>query len=233
MYFISRCSPFCNYTTISEIFSLFFHWPVENKGSVKLSFLKSIHPSSLPDTELVALYKQSGDIGILSELYQRYMEQIYAVCLKYLKEPEIAKDAVMAIFEELIDKLKKHDVSYFRGWLYTVAKNHCLMQLRSQKQLPLESNPDFMQLADNLHPDGVFEKEENLNQLTKCIDALSSDQKQSVQLFYLQEKSYKEIAGLTNSDWNKVRSLIQNARRNLKNCMENNLANKDQDQVLE
>ncbi len=84
-----------------------------------------------------------------------------------------------------------------------------------------------MQLADNLHPDGIFEKEENLNQLSKCIDGLSADQKQSVQLFYLQEKSYKEIAGLTNSDWNKVRSLIQNARRNLKNCMENNLPNKD------
>jgi len=155
------------------------------------------------------------------------MEQIYAVCLKYLKEPETAKDAVMAIFEELVAKLKIHEVSYFRGWLYVVAKNHCLMQLRSQKQLPLEANLDFMQLTDNLHPDGVFEKEKNLNQLTKCIDSLSSDQKQSVQLFYLQEKSYKEIADLTNSDWNKVRSLIQNARRNLKNCMEINLANKD------
>jgi RNA polymerase sigma-70 factor (ECF subfamily) len=155
------------------------------------------------------------------------MEQIYAVCLKYLKDPETAKDAVMAIFEELIDKVKKHEISYFKGWVYMVAKNHCLMQLRSQKQMPLESNADFMQLADNPHPDGIFENEENLNQLTKCIDALSSDQKQSVQLFYLQEKSYKEIAGLTNSDWNKVRSLIQNARRNLKNCMESNLSNKD------
>jgi len=192
-----------------------------------LSFLKSKHPSSLPDTELVSLYKQTGDISILSELYQRYMEQIYVVCLKYLKDPETAKDAVMAIFEELIVKLKMHEVSYFRGWAYAVAKNHCLMQLRSQKQFPLESNPDFMQLADNLHPDGVFEKEENLNQLTRCIEALSSDQKQTVRLFYLEEKSYKEIAGLTHSDWNKVRSLIQNARRNLKNCMENHLTNKD------
>jgi RNA polymerase sigma factor (sigma-70 family) len=192
-----------------------------------LSFLKSIHSSSLPDTDLVTSYRQTGDISTLSELYQRYMEQIYAVCLKYLKDPETAKDAVMAIFEELIVKVKKHEISYFKGWVYMVAKNHCLMQLRSQKQFPLETNPDFMQLADNLHPDGIFEKEENLNQLTKCIDALSSDQKQSVQLFYLQEKSYKEIAGLTNSDWNKVRSLIQNARRNLKNCMENNLPNKD------
>ena len=155
------------------------------------------------------------------------MELLYAVCLKYLKDPETAKDAVMAIFEELIVKLRIHDVSYFRGWVYMVAKNHCLMQLRSQKQMPMEGIPDFMQLEDSLHPDGVFEKETHLNQLTKCIDALSSDQKQTVQLFYLQEKSYKEIAELTHSEWNTVRSLIQNARRNLKNCMENHLANKE------
>ena len=190
-------------------------------------FLKNKYPSSLPDSELVNQYKQTGDIRLLAELYQRYMDQIYAVCLKYLKETEISKDAVMAIFEELADKLRIHEVSYFRGWVYTVAKNHCLMQLRSQKKIPLESNPDFMYLTDNSHPDGVFEKEYNLNQLNRCIETLSADQKQTVELFYLQEKSYKEIAALTHSEWNKVRSLIQNARRNLKICMENHLINKE------
>ena len=188
-----------------------------------MSFLKSKHPSSLTDSELVDLYKQAGDLTVLSVLYQRYMEQLYAVCLKYLKEPETAKDAVMTIFEELIVKLRVHEVNYFRGWIYAVAKNHCLTHLRNQKKMPIDTNADFMQLEDILHPDGVFEKPENLNQLSRCIDSLSADQKQTVQLFYLQEKSYKEIAVLTQTDWNKVRSLIQNARRNLKNCMENNL----------
>jgi len=188
-----------------------------------LSFLKSKQPSSLTDSELVDQYKGAGDLTILSELYQRYMEQLYAVCLKYLKEPETAKDAVMTIFEELIVKLRVHEVNYFRGWIYAVAKNHCLTHLRNQKKMPIDTNADFMQLEDILHPDGVFEKPENLNQLSRCIDSLSADQKQTVQLFYLQEKSYKEIAILTQTDWNKVRSLIQNARRNLKNCMESNL----------
>ena len=188
-----------------------------------MSFLKSKQPSSLTDSELVDQYKGAGDLTILSELYQRYMEQLYAVCLKYLKEPETAKDAVMTIFEELIVKLRVHEVNYFRGWIYAVAKNHCLTHLRNQKKMPIDTNADFMQLEDILHPDGVFEKPENLNQLSRCIDSLSADQKQTVQLFYLQEKSYKEIAILTQTDWNKVRSLIQNARRNLKNCMESNL----------
>ncbi len=187
-----------------------------------LSFLKNINNSAATDQELVQLYKKEGDIRILAELYQRYMDLLYAVCLKYLKDPEKAKDAVMAIFEELISKLLKHEVDYFRGWLHMVAKNHCLMYLRSQKHMILVNDPDIMQLTENLHLNGVFEKEEYLNQLAKCIDSLSPDQNQTVQLFYLQEKCYKEIAGITNTDWNKVRSLIQNARRNLKICMEKN-----------
>jgi RNA polymerase sigma factor (sigma-70 family) len=188
-----------------------------------LSFLNDLKNSSATDLELVQLYKQDGDIRVLAELYQRYMDLIYAVCLKYLKEQEAAKDAVMAIFEELVPKLLKHEVVHFKGWLYMVAKNFCLMQLRSQKQMVMFHDQDIMQLTENLHLNGVFEKEEQLNQLQKCIDTLSTDQKLSVELFYLQDKCYKEIAVITDSDWNKVRSLIQNARRNLKICMEKNI----------
>jgi RNA polymerase sigma factor (sigma-70 family) len=188
-----------------------------------LSFLKDLKNSSATDLELVQLYKQEGDIRVLAELYQRYMDLIYAVCLKYLKDQEAAKDAVMSVFEELVPKLLKHEVTHFKGWLYMVAKNFCLMQLRSQKQMHIIHDPDIMHLTENLHLNGIFEKEDQLSQLTKCIDSLSPDQKQTVQLFYLQEKCYKEIAVITDSDWNKVRSLIQNARRNLKNCMEKNI----------
>ena len=148
------------------------------------------------------------------------MDLIFAVCLKYLKEPEAAKDAVMGIFEELISKLLKYEVGNFKGWLYTLSRNYCLMQLRSKKRIIDLSDDDLMQSTENLHLNGVFEREENLTQLEKCLESLSPEQKQTVQLFYLKEKSYKEIAGLTNTEWNQVRSLIQNARRNLKNCME-------------
>jgi RNA polymerase sigma factor (sigma-70 family) len=185
-----------------------------------LAFLKNIDKLTATDLELVRLYKKERDIRVLSELYQRYMDLLFGVCMKYLKNPEEAKDAVMSIFEELISKLMKHDVTNFSGWLYTLAKNHCLMQLRSGKRMKIISDPDLMQLAENPHLNGVFENEEHLNQLTKCIDGLSPEQKMTIQLFYLQNKSYREIASVTQTEWNKVRSQVQNARRNLKICME-------------
>lgn len=186
-----------------------------------MSFLKNISTHSASDPELVAAFRQSGDLALLGALYQRYMDLVYAVCLKYLDEPETARDAVMNIFEELAQKLPKHEVENFRGWLYTLAKNHCLMQLRSSRRIKInEFDPDHMQTAEDLHLNGVWEKEAQLDQLSKCLETLSPEQKMTVELFYLQGKSYKEIETITGLEWNKVRSHIQNGRRNLKVCIE-------------
>ena len=149
------------------------------------------------------------------------MDLLYAVCLKYLKEQETAKDAVMAVFEELASKLKKHEVDNFKGWLYMLTKNHCLMQLRSAKRFQTkEFDGERMQLTEDVHLNGMLEKESQLNGLEKCMETLSDEQRKMIDLFYLQEKCYNEISESTGLEWNKVRSLIQNGRRNLKICME-------------
>ena len=189
-----------------------------------MAFLKNISNNDLPDRELVELYKTSGDMNVLSRLFQRYMDLLYGVCLKYLKDPEIAKDAVMQIFEELVHKLNKHEVENFKSWLYTLGKNYCLMQLRTPKNLKTtEFKTELMQSEDETHLNGMLEKEENLKKMERCLQTLSAEQKITVELFYLQNKCYKEIADETGLDWNKVRSYIQNGRRNLKICMESGL----------
>ena len=90
---------------------------ITNQAVIRLPFLKTIRHSTADDQELLNLYRTSGDTGVLAELYQRYMDLLYSVCLKYLKQPEPAKDAVMAVFEELVSKLKKHEPSHFKGWV--------------------------------------------------------------------------------------------------------------------
>ena len=186
-----------------------------------MTFLKNISSTNQSDTELVLLYRQSGDLKVLGELYQRYMELVYGVCLKYLKEPEKSQDAVMQIFEELVSKLKKHEVENFRGWLHQVAKNYCLMQLRTPKNLKTVELPALlMQNEEDVHLNGVMEKEENFQKLEKCIGSLSDEQRTMIKLFYLDGKCYNEIVEITGHNWNHIRSSIQNGRRNLKLCME-------------
>ncbi|HTD95259.1 MAG TPA: sigma-70 family RNA polymerase sigma factor [Chitinophagaceae bacterium] len=190
-----------------------------------MSFLKNISPSSLTDKELVDQYKETGDLRLLGELYQRYMDLVYGVCLKYFKDPELAKDGVMQVFEELIGKLKKHEVDNFRGWLHQVAKNYCLMQLRTPKNLrTVEFKGELVQSEENVHLNGILEKEENFKRLEDCLGSLVAQQREAIRLFYLESKCYDEIVEITGQAWNQVRSFIQNGRRNLKLCMEKNEA---------
>ena len=187
-----------------------------------MAFLKNISPQDPSDKELLVAFKTTGDINHLSNLYQRYMDLVFGVCLKYFKDTERSKDAVMDIFDELNTKLRLHEVDNFKGWLHVLARNYCLMQLRSPRNLKTtEFNPVFMYSEQNTHLNGeALEKEENFKKLEQCIDILPEEQKQSVMLFYLEKKCYNEIAVITGFDWNKVRSYIQNGKRNLKLCLE-------------
>ncbi len=187
-----------------------------------MAFLKNISPEESTDKELLVAFKSTGDINHLSILYQRYMDLVFGVCLKYFKDSERSKDAVMDIFDELHTKLRVHEVENFKGWLHVLTRNYCLMQLRNPRNMKTtEFNPSFMYSEQNTHLNGeALEKEENFKKLEQCIDTLSDEQKQAVMLFYLDNKCYNEIAEITGHDWNKVRSYIQNGKRNLKICIE-------------
>lgn len=186
-----------------------------------MSFIKNITASEQPDAVLVEAFRTSRNMEVLGQLFQRYMDMLYGVCLKYLKDPEKAKDAVMQVFEELVEKLPRHQVDNFKSWLYALAKNYCLMQLRTPRNLKTtEFNTELMYSVEEPHLNGVLVKEENLQRMERCLETLSAEQKLTVELFYLQNKCYKDIADITGLEWNKVRSFIQNGRRNLKICME-------------
>ena len=188
-----------------------------------MTFLKNISTEQLTDLELITSFKKNGDIKFISTLYQRYMELVYGVCLKYFKDTERSKDAVMDIFEELHKKLDRYEIENFKSWLHVLTKNHCLMQLRSPRNIKsTEFNSEFMQSEQELHlEEEHFEKEANYTKMEHCINKLPEEQKQTIELFYLQSKCYNEIVLITGIEWNKIRSHIQNGRRNLKKCMEN------------
>ena len=188
-----------------------------------MAVLHTIQTLPLTDAELLLMYQQEQQQQTLADLYLRYYDLVYGTCIKYLKDQEPAKDAVMNIYQELVEKAKNHTINNFKSWLYVVTKNHCLMQLRQNKKMQTaDYDIEFMQSSDFLHLDGVLEKENQLKRLGNCMDKLNIDQKEAVNLFYLENKCYNEITNITGFEWNKVRSLIQNGRRNLKNCMEEN-----------
>ena len=187
-----------------------------------MKFIRSKDTSGFSDNELILKYRETDDNVYVGKLFERYVHLVFGVCMKYLKDEDESKDASMQIFEKLLTDLKKHNVEQFKGWLYSVARNHCLMQLRAeQRQMEKDQElkkdiPVVMEMNHQLHLDGEEDKEAKLNHLEKAINSLNIEQKTCVELFYLKEKCYQEIVELTGYNMNQVKSHIQNGKRNLK-----------------
>jgi RNA polymerase sigma-70 factor (ECF subfamily) len=177
------------------------------------------------DEELLRDFRKTGELEVLGELYSGYMHLVYGVCLKYLKDRDESMDAVMQIFEKLIIEIPKHNIENFRSWLHVVTKNHCLMQIRAHKSQSekhnkwIEENRIFMENGSGLHPLDNEEAEMDLA-LKECIERLKNEQKECIKQFYYESRCYNEIAVNLNLDENKVKSHLQNGKRNLKLCIE-------------
>jgi len=189
-----------------------------------LKFIKNTSKiNEQDDLSLIAAYQRSGDLEVLGTLYNKYMHLVFGVCFNYFKDEELSKDAVMQIFEELVVKLKIHQVQNFKSWLHVLSRNHCLMALRKAAKNPTVAMEDnFVENGDFVHLDIDDTKETQLTIMEKCMETLTEEQRKSVDLFYLQEKCYKEVADITGYDMLKVKSYIQNGKRNLKICIEKN-----------
>ena len=204
-----------------KIFRIFFNFI----GPTPLLMLEfsGKHPEKT-DEELLGQFRDSGNLDTLGELYSRYMHLVYGVALKYLGERSDAQDAVMHIFEKLIIELPKHDVQQFKSWLYVLVKNHCFMEIRSKKSGEkrlegLKNEQQFMESEEELHP---IDREDSSveDALKACIEQLKDEQKVCIDLFYYQKLCYREIAARLNMEEKKVKSLLQNGKRNLKICLE-------------
>jgi RNA polymerase sigma factor (sigma-70 family) len=168
--------------------------------------------------DYVAAYRATGDLAILGELYEQH---------NYLRDEEEAKDAVMNLFEQLVADLRKHDVQQFGPWLHSVARNYCLMQLRKNQAHPksdLVTNASGELMDGSLRstlPDEADppDQEEDLTLMETCLKTLPAEQQTCLTLFYLERKTYTEVADLSGFDMKQVKSYLQNGRRNLKICM--------------
>jgi RNA polymerase sigma-70 factor (ECF subfamily) len=177
----------------------------------------------ITDAQLLQNFYKDHDNKWLGILLPRYTLLLLGVCMKYLKNEEDARDCVQQIFLKVINELRKYEVEYFKSWIYMIAKNHCLMKLRDHKNVTVELR-EHATVAANVETDKkqYIEKDELLQRMETALNKLNPDQKLCVKLFYLQKKSYSEVAEITGFSMMQVKSYLQNGKRNLKLLMENN-----------
>ncbi|HSZ85314.1 MAG TPA: sigma-70 family RNA polymerase sigma factor [Puia sp.] len=160
-------------------------------------------------------------IGILLE---RYTLLLFGVSMKYLKNEEEAKDAVQQIFYKVIVEIEKYKVTYFKSWIYMIAKNHCLMIMRKrQDNVPIDVTEKTLSADTNVYEHVYFEDELSVDAIHEALQELKKEQKQCITLFFLEKRSYHEIADRTGFTLMQVKSHIQNGKRNLKGILEKKL----------
>jgi len=179
----------------------------------------------LKDEEIIEKFKNDPDNKLLNELFTRYIHLTYNLCFKYLKNDEACKDAVIEIYEQLINDIKKYEIKHFKNWLYVKTKNYCLNKKNQKNNSKIELL--FFEQIDNIFVEFPFfinhsTEEINIidnNQMETVINKLNAKQKKCIQLFYFENNSYSEISDITGYDIKQVKSHLQNGKRNLKNLI--------------
>jgi RNA polymerase sigma-70 factor (ECF subfamily) len=182
------------------------------------------------DEELLKHYKQSGNKELFADLFKKHVSVVYGTCLFYLQDKDEAQDATMQLFEKLMLDINNREIDNFKGWLSFVVRNHCISLIRKNKSQSknIKSYYEFEYEA----PD--YETEEKINSVSDdvllenmktCLPKLKENQRICVELFYLKNKSYQDIANETNFSLNEIKSYIQNGKRNLKLFLEDSIKN--------
>ena len=177
------------------------------------------------DEELLKHYKQSGNKDLFADLFKKHVSVVYGTCLFYLQDKDEAQDATMQLFEKLLLDINNREIENFKGWLSFVVRNHCISIIRKNKS----QNKNIKSYYEFEYEDANYETEEKINSVSddvmlenmkQCLPKLKENQRVCVELFYLNNKTYQDIANTTGFTLNEIKSHIQNGKRNLKLLLE-------------
>ena len=190
----------------------------------EISYFHPVNPKlnkHISDQELLEKFYADRDNQWLGILLERYTLLLLGVCMKYLKNEELARDSVQQIFLKAITELQKYRVEYFKSWIYMVAKNHCLMQLRDKPgKNTIEVKESIPAETDETDKESLLLNEKTYEYMGEALKELNADQQLCVTLFYMEKKSYQQITEQTGYSMMQVKSHIQNGKRNMRILIE-------------
>ena len=181
-------------------------------------------PLPYEDTAIIEAF-QNGDEFAFVSLYNRYKGPVYAFCLKMLMNSELAQDVMQDTFLRVYENRDRLlNAGSFKAWLFTIARNQCLNQLR-KTNIHVAFDGDLSE-ARHLNergrqtPISDLEKSEKVALVNRFLLELKPDYREVIVLREYQNLSYEEIAAITRSTLSAVKSRLFKARKKLAKYME-------------
>ncbi len=171
---------------------------------------------------------KTQDGEAITQLYEKYHNGVYFLCLKIVKDEDDALDLVQDSFLQAFGKLDTlQNPAQFGSWLNQIAANKCRDYLKKKKPALFsqqksgdeegqEKEPEIEDRDENLIPDKALDTEETRRLVMGIIDGLPDLQRMTVMLYYYEEKSVKQIAEIMECSENTVKSRLNYARKQIK-----------------
>jgi len=174
--------------------------------------------ASDPDVELMLRF-QKGDGAAFEELVRRHTRGVLNLVYRTMGDATYAEDAAQDVFVKVYRARKRYQpTAKFTTWLYRIAVNHCLNEIRSRKSQPASAAPidDLLEEPAGTPVDARLRRQELRRDVKEAIDALPENQRVAVILARYQEMSYEEIAEAMDLSLEAVKSVLFRAKENLK-----------------
>ncbi len=171
-----------------------------------------------PDIELMLRF-QKGDERCFEELVHKHTRGVLNLVFRYLGDAARAEDVSQDIFVKVYKaRMKYEPKAKFSTWLYRIAVNHCLNEIRARKSQPSLAAPisDIVEEPEGENPDARLSRMELQRAVKAAIDALPENQRMAVILSRYEDMSYDEIAEAMGMSLEAVKSVLFRAKENLK-----------------
>jgi RNA polymerase sigma-70 factor, ECF subfamily len=180
-----------------------------------------------PDAALMKRVTQ-GDQRAFEELVEKYKQPVFNFIYRTVPDASEAEDLAQVVFVQVYKSAARYRVeAKFSTWLFTIARNLCLNELRRRSRHPADSieaaaTPEEegpgRQFEDvrNVAPPERLVRAELVAKVSEALQDLPENQRTAILLYQEQEKSYEEIAGILGASLSATKSLIHRARETLK-----------------
>ncbi|MFP4845527.1 RNA polymerase sigma factor [Winogradskyella sp. PE311] len=161
----------------------------------------------------------NGDTRAYAQLVDRYKDLVYTLALRMLKHKEEAEEVAQDTFIKVFKSLKRFKGdSKFSTWIYRVAYNTCLDNIKKNKKYLNNVTIDEFTFNKLDSIDNALDniiKEEKHTLIKNCIHKLPEDSSALLTLFYFEELSLDEISKIINVESNTVKVKLFRARKKL------------------
>lgn len=180
-----------------------------------------------PDAALMLRVKR-GDLTAFEELVEKYKQPVMSLVYRTLPDLTEAEDLAQAVFVQVFKSADRYQPSArFTTWLFTIARNLCLNEIRRRSRHPAESieagwtgeeGEPARDLGDDRAPGPVdlLLRGELEAKVDAAVRALPENQRTALTLCQREEMSYEDIAAVLGCSLSATKSLIHRARETLK-----------------